>query len=285
MQSGERHFSEQLQRVCEELLAHRELHFFGLTGPTCSGKTTAAKLLTHAFEADGRRVHVISVDDFYYDKTHLLELTRKKGLDTLDYDSEDTIDIDLFGACVESLRAHRSTQLPRFNFHTGLREAGERIVPSDEDVFLFEGIQILYPRVDEILRSDSYRCIRIEPLSAVEVGGVCYVPNELRLMRRLVRDFRFRSTSPEFTLMLWQSVRSNEDASIFPNVHRCHYSIDSTMPYEVGILKPYLEEILPLVPQNDPQICVAKGILERMKSVSPINADLICENSLYKEFI
>ncbi len=282
---GEHFFQSQLEEIAESLLAREDLHFIGLTGPTCSGKTTSANLLTDFLESHGKQIHVISIDDFYYDKPHLLELTRKKGLTDLDYDSEETIDISLLESCVESLRAGRKTKLPRFNFTTGFREAGEEILPSAKDIFLFEGIQVLYPGVDRILRSAQYQSIHIAPQSSIAIGGETFEPNEIRLMRRLVRDYHFRNAEPEFTFTIWQSVRDNEEKLIFPNVHLCDYKIDSTMPYEIGILKPYLEKILPGVTQDPRHGKQASGILAELENVQALSADLIPQNSLYKEFI
>ena len=282
---GEQNFESQMKEICDSLLKSEGLHFLGLTGPTCSGKTTAANLITKVIEEQGRQIHVISIDDFYYDKPHLLELTKKKGLANLDYDSEETIDIVLLESCVEALRAGKRVKLPRFNFTTGLREAGEEIIPSAKDVFLFEGIQVLYPGVDRILRSEQYKSIHIAPQSSIVVGGETFEPNEIRLMRRLVRDYHFRNAEPEFTLTLWQSVRENEEKLIFPNVHLCDYKIDSTMPYEIGILKPFLENILQSVTKDPTHGSRSGAILDELKNVQAFPADLIPKNSLYKEFI
>ena len=282
---GERGFWIQLEQLSGELMAQADLHFLGLTGPTCSGKTTTAEMLTDAFAMAGKQIHVISIDDFYYDKDYLQRMAEKKGLTGLDYDSEDTIDVALLEECVRSLRAQKRTVLPKFNFQTGMREEGEEILPSAKDIFLFEGIQVLYPRVDEILQGKGYRSIHIAPQSSVETGGEVFEPNEIRLMRRLVRDYRFRNSSPEFTLTLWQSVRENEERMIFPNVHRCDYRIDSTMPYEVGILKPFLESILRTIPKDAQCERLVQTILAELKNVQALSADLIPEKSLYKEFI
>ena len=285
VEMGERGFSDQLLRLSNQLLGQEDLHFLGLTGPTCSGKTTTAEMLTDAFENAGKQIHVISIDDFYYDKDYLQAMAEKKGLASLDYDSEDTIDMALLEECIGTLRGQKRTVLPRFNFTTGLREAGEEISPSSKDIFLFEGIQVLYPRVDSILQGNGYRSIHIAPQSAVETGGEVFEPNEIRLMRRLVRDYRFRNSSPQFTLSLWKSVRENEERMIFPNVHRCNYSIDSTMPYDVGILKPFLEEILLRLSPDDGGYQTAQTILSELRGVQPLSSELIPEKSLYKEFI
>ena len=285
VETGERGFSDQLLRLSDQLLEQEDLHFLGLTGPTCSGKTTTAEMLTDAFENAGKQIRVISIDDFYYDKDYLQAMAEKKGLASLDYDSEDTIDVALLEESVRSLREQKRTVLPKFNFTTGLREEGETICPCAKDIFLFEGIQVLYPRVDGILQGDGYRSIHIAPQSAVETGGEVFDPNEIRLMRRLVRDYRFRSSSPQFTFSLWQSVRENEERMIFPNVHRCDYSIDSTMPYEIGILKPFLVDILSPISKDESGYSTAQTLLSELRGVQTLSAELIPEKSLYKEFI
>jgi uridine kinase len=262
-----------------------KLKLLGLTGPTCSGKTTAANKLTDYLERHGHRVHVISIDDFYYD----LDILHRKAEDDpnveIDYDSEETIDVELLAQKAESLLACQRTELPRFDFKTGKRTIGQVIEPTPDDVFLFEGIQTLYPKVNAILEGEAYQSIYISPASSLQFGNEIFVPNEIRLMRRLVRDFRYRASEPEFTFYLWQSVRTNEEKSIFPNVHRCHHFIDSTMPYELGMLKPYLAEVLSRVTKNDQFYDSACEILRSLSEVEPIPSEFMTKHSLYKEFI
>lgn len=278
-----------LERQIEEAISYIEsvpdLRLLGLTGPTCSGKTTAAGKITRHLSALGLHLHVISLDDFYYDKEYLHRRAANADLE-IDYDSEKTIDIALLKEQAERLFEGKETVLPRFDFHTGNREIGERIVPTPRDVFLFEGIQVLYSNVNETLNRDgTFPVIYIAPQSSISVGGEVFEANELRLYRRLVRDFRHRSTSPEFTLFLWQSVRENEEKNIFPNVFRCSASIDSTMPCEVGLLKPYLEQILQTIPVDNAYFERAQGILKKISAVQPVRAEYMTEKSLYKEFI
>lgn len=261
------------------------LRFLGLTGPTCSGKTTAAKKLTDYLEKHGHRVHVISLDDFYYEKSYLKQRADADPNIEIDYDSEETIDMDLFSNKIASLMENKLTELPRFDFPSGLRVKGEVIAPDPTDVFLVEGIQVLYPKVNAILRRATYRNIYIFPESAIEIGGQYFVPNEIRLMRRLVRDYHFRASEPEFTFYLWQSVRANEEKNIFPYAQSCDYFIDSTMPYEIGMLKPYLERIFEGMPRDNEFWKDAEEILKKLSSIQPVDAAYITENSLYKEFI
>ncbi len=284
VRQGDQHFDEQMQALAEALNA-QSLRFIGLTGPTCAGKTTAAKRLTDRLQQFGKRVHVVSLDDFYHQKEYLHELARRKGRSEPDYDSEDTINATLLRSCVESLLEGRPTRMPRFNFKTGKREEGELLQMGENDSILLEGIQLLYPRVDAILQGKPYQSIFIGPLTALEVAGERFEPNEIRLLRRLVRDHHFRNTDAAFTLTLWKSVRENEERSIFPYVGHCTYRIDSTMPYDPGMLRPYLEAILPRIEKESPQWAQAQDILKKIQSVQVIPSDLIAPDSLYKEFI
>ncbi len=262
-----------------------DLRLLGLTGPSCAGKTTAARLMTDYLERHGRHVYVISIDDFYYDKAYLNKRAEDDPNIEIDYDSESTIDTALLSEKTESLLACRKTQLPRFDFQSGVRVEGKCILPSPDDVFLFEGIQVLYPKVRAMLEKHSYRSIFICPSSSIEVGGEVFLPNEIRLLRRLVRDRLHRATELAFTFYLWQSVRENEEENIFPYAANCHYTIDSVLPYEIGMLRPYLEKELSMIKPDNPYFDEARTLLERIASVQSVPVDYRTQNSLYKEFI
>lgn len=278
-------FEARMDAVVRRIAHTPELRMVGLTGPTCSGKTTAAKKLIQYLGTHGHRVHLVSIDDFYYDKEVLHERAEQNPDVEIDYDSEETIDVGLLEEKAKSLLAGNPTELPRFNFQTGCRERGETVDPEPDDVFLFEGIQVLYPRVNDILNHGAYRSIYIAPQSEIGMAGEVFVPNRIRLLRRLVRDFRYRASDPEFTLYLWKSVRANEEKSIFPNAHLCHESIDSTMPYEIGMLKPYLEELLPRVGKDNEFFHVATALTETLREIRSVPSSYMTEHSLYKEFI
>lgn len=262
-----------------------DLRLIGLTGPTCSGKTTAARILTDYLECHGHRVHVISVDDFFYDTENLERSAEQDRENPIDFDSEDTINSDLFAEKIQSLMAGLPTQMPRFDFKTGKQVEGELLTPDPGDVFLVEGIQVLYPKIDAVLRREAYRSIYICPSSAIEIDGKYFEPNDIRLMRRIVRDFHFRASPPEFTFYLWQSVRANEERSIFPNVGLCDYVIDSTMPYEIGVLKPYLRDIIGKMNPKNSFYSEARQLLSRLDEIEEVSSEHIAQNSLYKEFI
>lgn len=159
-------------------------------------------------------------------------------------------------------------------------------MPVDEsDVFIFEGIQALYPNVSSLLAKYPWASVFICASQGLTVGDAVFSPNEIRLMRRLVRDYARRDASPEYTLMLWETVRENEDEHIFPFAGAAGYNINSTMRYDAGILKPYLELILPEVPADDPNFRMASGLLEKLKGITPIPSGYLSADSLYHEFV
>ena len=284
-------FYEKLCRVADELgLACADEDGEGisivlLSGPSCSGKTTAAKMLADRLDDHGRRVVTVSIDDFYYDRDRLDKLSAQKGVDGIDYDSVDTIDLPCLKSFVTELLSKGSAQCPIFDFKTGNRKGSREISSDGDTVFIFEGIQAIYPEITSMLAPFGTVSVYIAPQTPIAVGGSVLEPDEIREMRRIVRDYNFRGASAEFTMTLWESVRRNEDTNIFPYVKSCTYRIDSTHDYEIGVLKPYLERILSELGEDSAHYARAREMLERISSVTPIDASLIEEGSLYKEFV
>lgn len=261
------------------------VRLISLSGPTCSGKTTAAEMLAKRLETYGKRVHIVSIDDFYYDRDYLHKLSKSKGLDGIDYDSVDTIDLCALGTFVEEMYSEDEVRCPVFDFKTGMRAGERRISAGDNDLFIFEGIQAIYPEVTALFSSHGYASVYIAPLSSIYVGDEEFTPNEIRLLRRLVRDTNFRGADVEFTLELWESVRQNEERNIFPYADGCIYKINSTQEYELSILKPFLENILsPIRPQSKYYVHTRR-ILKQIATVEAADASLIGKNSLYREFV
>lgn len=270
-----------VERVCE----HKDIRLISLSGPTCSGKTTAAGKLTDYLEAQGKKVHVVSIDDFYYDREVLLARADSDPETEIDYDSEETIDLEELRRCVEQVFTDEPTQIPKFDFLTGRRSGYVTIDADENDMFIFEGIQAIYPSVTALFKKFSYKSVYISVESGLEVAGRSFSTDEIRLMRRIVRDYNFRGASPEFTLYLWDSVRANEELSIFPYAVDCDYFINSTMPYELNMLAPFLRSLLPTVPSDDEHRAQAEAMLAKLEGIEPLSPKLLNEDSLYYEFL
>ncbi len=256
-----------------------------LAGPTCSGKTTAAAMLAARIGESGRQVHTVSIDDFYYDRDYLQRLSCEKGIDGIDYDSEDTIDIDALDTFVRDALADKEAHCPTFDFVTGNRNGYRTVSVEKGDVFIFEGIQALYPRVLSMLAPYGVVGIYIAPLTPLCYGNDVFLPDEIRFLRRIVRDANFRGTRADITMHLWENVRKNEEKNIFPYVDKCKYRIDSTHEYELCVLAPYLDRLLAEVPRESENHGTAIKLLERIEGLVHIDAALLGEDSLYKEFV
>ena len=278
-------FAKQIYEITESIQKKGNIRVVRLYGPSCSGKTTTARLLISYFRRYGKRAHVISIDDFYYDRDYLHQLSKEKGLDGIDYDSPDTIDCAELEAFVLEIFNDNEVRCPIFDFKTGTRSGYKTMKIDENDIFIFEGIQAVYPVVVNMFAKYDTASIYIAPQREILAGGICFEANEVRLMRRLVRDYNFRGTDPETTFDHWDNVRANEEINIFPYVGESEYKVNSSMPYEVGILKPYLVKLLTDFDKKNPHYGIAKYILERISLVEEIPSNLILEGYLYKEFV
>ena len=281
----ERDFEERLSGAVERVCEHRGVRLIGLSGPTCSGKTTAANKLIKYLVAQGKKVHVVSIDDFYYDRDVLVARANNDPDIEIDYDSEDTIDLDDLRRCVEQVFTDEPTQIPKFDFLTGKRSGYTTIDADENDMFIFEGIQAIYPSVTALFRQYDYRSVYISVESGFRIGDRTFSTDEIRLMRRVVRDYNFRGATPEFTLYLWESVRANEELNIFPYAVDCDYFINSTLPFEINMLVPFLREILPQVPVDNKYRGQAEDILEKIEGIQSVSPKLLSPESLYYEFL
>lgn len=277
-------FDRMLSRSVAELCSHGESRVMGLTGPTCSGKTTAAKKLIHRLGDDSRRVITVSLDDFFKDTFSRESLVGVK-VEELDFDSPDTLDTDLLAQFIDEIFTKGMAKKPIFDFVSGTRCRWDEIAFDENDVLLFEGIQVLYPAVLSVIESHGGKVLCVRPESGIEIGGKRFEPDFIRLCRRLVRDSNFRGASPDFTLSLWEGVRRNEEENIFPYMSRCDIRIDTTLAYELNVLAPYLRRVLPEIEWGGKHHKQSLEILGLLEDVVGIESFVIGEESLYREFV
>ena len=282
---SERHFHEEIVALSETIVERcmqDALRCISLTGPTCAGKTTAAALLTEELSRKGLGVCTVSVDDFYLDRC---ELRSSANGQEADYDSVDTIDLSALAATVSGLRRGGEVCIPIYDFKKQMR-TGYRYLHADNDlIFLFEGIQTLYPAVAGLLSEGGCLPVGINTQSGIESDSVSFAPEEIRLYRRLVRDHAFRSSDAGFTLSLWQGVRRNEVENILPHFSLCHRIVDSTHAYEMNLLAPYLRQVLTEVPADSPFAEQARAICEKIQGFGGVYPGYLNADSLYWEFL
>lgn len=290
VREGDAAFDAELRSHADDLLVSRgrfhgqAVKAIALCGPTCAGKTTTAKKLTKILEEKGKRVHILSIDDFYYDRETLK--ARSKGGE-IDFDSPDTIDVKELSMTIREIfdEDEGVVEVPTYDFISGTRGEPRLIPVDDNDIFIIEGIQVFYPEVYSLLNSYPITTIYINASKTIKGGNIQFLPIDIRFFRRIVRDYYRRNASPEFTFELWNTVRKNEQNNIFPYAHKAKIQLNSTVCYEIGMLKPYLDEILSQVPKTSPYYYEAQDYLELIKDFSPIDKKYLAPDSLYHEFV
>ncbi|MBQ9121320.1 MAG: hypothetical protein IJY12_03025 [Clostridia bacterium] len=274
-------FYERLEAITGAI-AHRDDFFvIALAGPTCAGKTTTAHLLIEDLGKCGKNAIVISIDDFFRDH----DAKREVRAEPVDYDSIDAIDFPYFSECVEKIYKGLPVQLPRYDFDTQKRCAYWEYVRKEKDVLIFEGIQAVYAPILRLFERGGCCGIFTGVTEDVCVNGVVFDRHEVRLARRLVRDYKFRSASPDFTFYLWDGVRRNEEENIFPNSEHLEYQMNSFLEYELFLLKPYVLSILAEVKEDSPYFAQAEVLRIKFEPLPEISYGLVPENSMYTEFL
>lgn len=276
-------FDDMLSLAAEKVFTGKE-RIIGLSGPTCSGKTTASNKLAGIIRDMGANMKIISLDDFFKDMFSRDDLDPDNA-EGLDFDSPDTMDFELLQNFVSDLFAKGRAIKPTFDFKTGTRTNYHEVEYKCGDVFVFEGIQVMYPSIRNIIEGMDSKILFACPKSCLSVGGNMFEPNYIRFLRRIVRDRHFRGASVSFTMSLWDSVRRNEEINIFPNIDESCVMIDTTLEYELHILKPYLVEYLGEIGKDSKHYEAASEILDSLKDIKGADSAWIGKNSLYKEFV
>lgn len=279
--SCENSFKKDILRVCNSVISDSDLKIITLCGPTCSGKTTTSAILTSDLVKKGKRVKVISIDDFYFESN---EMTLRN---ISNFESVDAIDLDCFVDVISKLINCAPTRFPIFDFVTKNRDYSEEYIPQDNDVYIIEGIQAMYPEISAILSEYKTKSIFISVAKDINICGVEFNKNEIRLIRRVVRDYFFRNSSADRTLELWKNVRVNEEQNIYPYANKADFIIDSLLPYEVFVISKYFLDITEGFPSSAYGYKTIESIRERLACLlgSSITSDLIPQDSVFREFI
>lgn len=281
----EHSFEAQLDRASEEISSDEEINYITLSGPSCSGKTTTANKLISDFTALGRQVYVVSFDDFFKPHAELGTIVGSDGRERPDYDSVNAINLELLHDTLEDIFAHRDVYVPVYNFEAGCATEYRFLDLSPGNFVIFEGIQAVYPEIVKLFSEHRYKSIYISVEDGLEIGGQPFEGREIRLLRRIVRDFKFRGAEPDFTCYLWQGVRDNEIKNMEPYAHLSDIKINSLMPYEPGIIKADLTKTLAHIDVNGPYYEFARKILKCFESVEEISKEYLPKISVYHEFI
>lgn len=262
------------------------IRLIAIAGPSSSGKTTFCNRLRIELLARGINPVMISMDDYYFEKDKICQIQGKK-LEDLDLEHINCLDIEQFNKDLFDLINGEEVTLPRFNFQTGKREAGRTIKVDQSSPIMIEGIHALNELLTSSIPKHQKFKVFIAPQAQMNVDDHSPLSiTNLRLIRRIVRDMKFRNCPAATTIDMWQSVRNGEFRWIYPNQEGANFVFNSSLSYEVCVLRkqalPALREIKP----TDPQYLVANRLIKYLKYFRPIDDESIIPcNSLLREFI
>jgi uridine kinase len=254
-----------------------------ISGPSSSGKTTSCKRLSVQLSVIGYNPVQISVDDFFVER----ELTPKDKNGNYDFEALEAIDLDLFNTTLDALLSGKEIELPVFNFQTGKKEWHEkRISMHENSILVIEGIHCLNPKLTASIAEDTKYKIFVSSLTSLSVDSQNPIPTtDTRLIRRIIRDYNYRGYSALDTLRRWQSVRDGEEKNIFPYQENADIMFNTSLIYELAMLRPYAMPILMAVPEYEPEYAEAIRLINFLLFFKPISDDMIPGTSILREFV
>ena len=256
-----------------------------LAGPSGSSKTTTAKFIGEYLQHYDVRCHIISLDDYYYNFDSGRYPLDEEGKE--DLESPLGLDLRLLNRHMDALNNGREVKIPYFDFRSRKRDRGgaRPLQLGPDEAVIFEGINGLNPLITD--RNPSAIRVFVAPTTPLtRKGKVLFDCEKIRLLRRMIRDFNYRATTPDLTLNQWASVMRGERLYIAPHAHTADITIDSALGYEVPVLGYLLKPMLETLPEDIPQRQIVDEILAAIPSIAPIAPELVPESSLLrKEFL
>ncbi|HNM47461.1 MAG TPA: nucleoside kinase, partial [Candidatus Sumerlaeota bacterium] len=274
---------KKLARIADMITEHpRHPRIILLSGPSSSGKTTTVKRLSVQLRVNGMRPLVIGLDDFFVER----ERTPKDETGEYDFESFQAIDVALLQDCVRKILRNGEVRLPHFDFIQGKPVPGELVQLQPGQPLILEGIHALNPDLLPEIPDGLKFKIFISPLTHLNIDDHNRIGSgDTRLIRRLVRDSRYRGYDGVATLTRWPSVRRGEEKNILPYQDNADIIFNSSLPYEVLILKQHAMQVLQNVPREHPIYSEAARLIKFMSYYRNINPDIVPRHSLLREFI
>lgn len=254
-----------------------------IAGPSSSGKTTFAKRIAVQLKVAGLKPYDISLDNYFVDR----EKTPRDEHGEYDFESLDALDIEYFNNDLVNLLKGNEVELPKFSFETGKRFFdGTKLSIEDNGILIIEGIHALNPKLTPLIANEKKFKIYISALTSLSIDGTNRIPTtDNRLIRRIVRDYRYRGYSAQDTIGRWNSVRRGEDLNIFPFQEEADVMFNSSLLYEFGVLRTYAEQIIRDVPMNVPEYAEARRLAKFLSFFSRMPDAEIPPTSILREFL
>ena len=276
-------FEIYFESIVQNILAFTKVKVLTISGPTSSGKTTTALKLAEHLNAHGMDTQIVSMDNFYKNKDD----TPRKADGTLDLETIDAIDTDFLIKCLNEAIITGKTRLPEYSFKSGGRKPDlVDFVLHDHELIIIEGMHGLNPRIIDNLPSENVKSIYTTIGEKVYMpGDIIFSKRDIRLLRRLIRDYKYRGASPEYTFILWDGVREGEELYIFPYENNAHIKINSFYKYELNVVKKQALNLLAEIKHDSIYYAKARELMHKLSYVLPIEEEFVPSHSVIREFI
>lgn len=277
-----RQFSNIADKIYE---AHRDrgVKVVLISGPSSSGKTTSAKRIGIQLRVLGLHPVLISLDDYFVNR----EDTPKDENGDYDYEALEALDLARLNDDLSRLIEGESVEIPRYDFITGTRQWHDHPLQlTERSVLIMEGIHGLNPRLTPAIADDKKFRIYLSCFTSVAMDNITRIhTTDNRLLRRITRDYRTRGNNAYDTIARWQSVRRGEDKHIFPYQENADVMVNTSLFYELGVIRPIVEPILREIPDTVPEFGEADRLLHFLDNFVPIKPDEIPLDSVLREFV
>ncbi|MBR2454833.1 MAG: nucleoside kinase [Clostridia bacterium] len=280
----EERYNNIIEDIAKRITTEKGREIVMLAGPSSAGKTTTARKLCENLNEKGVKTYVLSLDDFYLNRADIPYLPDG----TQDYETVYALDLPLFTECVNKLLMGERVKNPVFDFTTGKRSDKEynEITLGKEDVVIIEGLHALNPVITEKIKGKLLKIyINVSSRIYDNRGNIILNKRNMRFVRRMVRDFKFRDSTVENTYKLWNNVTAGEDKYLFPFRDNADIKINTIHLYESCVLK---SQALPLLYESeisDEYKDDAKKLCKALEKFEDINISSVPEDSLLREFL
>ena len=271
-----------INKIAEQIITRKNIKFVFLSGPSSSGKTTTAQKLSDFLKLLGKKSKVISMDNFFMDEENIPVRDGKK-----DYECLENIDIELFKEDINALLDKKKVVLPTYNFKEVKKEYISKPYELSEDgILIIEGIHALNPKVYSFIPKENIFKIYVAPIVTLGLDSYSKLStSDLRIVRRMVRDFEKRNIGCEKTLELWKDVVNSEEKNIFPYVDLADCILNTNLIYEWGVLKDKACFLLLKVKNTSNNYAEARRIYQLLQNFIGIEEKYVPITSILREFI
>lgn len=274
---------KRIAAVADAIKQRPEVKMVLISGPSSSGKTTTCKRLSVQLGVLGYHPVQISVDDFFVER----EETPLDKEGNKDFEALEAVDLELFNKTLSELIEGKRVQLPTFDFEHGKKRwLGKSIQLDDKSIMVIEGIHCLNPKLTEMIPDEVKYKVFVSALTSLSIDRQNPIPTtDNRLIRRIVRDYNYRGYSALETLRRWRSVRNGEEKNIFPYQENADDMINTSLVFELGVLKPYAMQILYKVPETEIEYAEAIRLMKFLSFFKSIPESMIPGTSILREFV